>query len=188
MPSEATQILSAISSGDRSGTDRLMQIMYNDFRRLANAYLEGDTAGNTLQPTAVVHEAFIKIVGQDDIDCRGRSHFFAVGATAMRQVLVDHARRKSAAKRGAGRVRIELNEKLAISVHSDEDVLAIDDALNKLLSINPRRAKIVEMRFFAGMTIDEVAVALDVSSSAVKKQWSATSTWLRRELAESSES
>jgi RNA polymerase sigma-70 factor, ECF subfamily len=184
MPSEATQILSALASGDRSGSDRLMELVYDDFRRLAASYLEGDTAGNTLQPTAVVHEAFIKIVGEKGADWRGRSHFFAVGATAMRQILVDHARKKSAVKRGGGRARIDLDERLAVSVHSDDDVLAIDEVLNKLACINSRRAKIVEMRFFGGMTVDEVAVTLGVSSSAVKKQWTATSAWLRRELAE----
>ena len=184
MPSEASQILTAISRGDRSGSDRLMELVYDDFRRLASTYLEGDTAGNTLQPTAVVHEAFLKIVGEDGADWRSRSHFFAVGATAMRQILVDHARMKSAKKRGGGRTRVELDEKLEVSLDSDQDIVDIDEALKKLAGINPRRAAIVEMRFFGGMTVDEVAVALDVSSSTVKKQWAATSAWLRRELAE----
>ena len=106
----------------------------------------------------------------------------------MRHILVDHARRESADKRGAGRARIELDEKLEVSVRSDEGVLAVDEALSKLARISPRRAEIVEMCFFAGMTVDEVAVALDVPSSAVKKQWAATSIWLRRESAESSKS
>ena len=106
MASEATQILVAISAGDRSQTDRLMEIVYDDFRALAEAYLQGETRNNTLQPTAVVHEAFIKLVDSDGLDWRGSSHFFAVGATAMRQILVDHARKKLAGKRGGGRRRI----------------------------------------------------------------------------------
>ncbi len=186
MPSEATQILVAISTGDRSETDRLMQIVYEDFRKLANTYLADETPNNTMQPTAVVHEAFLKLVNQEKVDWRGRSHFFAVGATAMRQILVDHARKKSANKRGAGRLQIPLDERLAVSPQRDEDVLALDDALEKLVKINERRAKIVEMRFFAGMTLEEIAVALEVSDSTVKRQWAATSCWLRAELLKSS--
>jgi RNA polymerase sigma factor (TIGR02999 family) len=188
MASEATQILVAISAGDRSQTDRLMEIVYDDFRALAAGYLEGETQSNTLQPTAVVHEAFIKLVDRGGVDWQGRSHFFAVGATAMRQILVDHARKKLAAKRGGGRQRISLDERLSLSPKRDADVLALDEALEKLATINAQRAKIVEMRFFAGMTENEVAIALDVSKSSVQKQWAATSRWLRRELSEAQES
>ncbi len=182
--SEATQIVVAISSGDRSEADRLMEIVYDDFRKLAGVYLSDETRSNTLQPTAVVHEAFVKLVNQANVDWRGRSHFFAVGATAMRQILVDHARKKSAQKRGGDRQRVALDEHLALSPQRDEDVLALEEALQKLSEIDPRRAKIVEMRFFAGMTEEEVAIALDMSKSTVEKQWAATSRWLRRELSE----
>jgi RNA polymerase sigma factor (TIGR02999 family) len=150
--------------------------------------MAADTPGNTLQPTAVVHEAFIKLINQEDVDWRGRSHFFAVGATAMRQILVDHARKKSAGKRGSGHARVAMDDRLAVSPQRDEDVLALDEALEKLTTINERRAKIVEMRFFAGMTLEEIAVALDISISTVKRQWAATSSWLRAELLKSSES
>lgn len=182
MGSEATQIIVAISSGDRSDTDRLMEIVYSDFKKLAAKYLGDESRSNTLQPTAVVHEAFLKLIDQDDVDWRGRSHFFAVGATAMRQVLVDHARKKSTQKRGANRQRVVLDEGLALSPQREADVLDIDEALERLAGIDERRAKIVEMRFFAGMTEQEVAVALDVSKSTIEKQWAATSLWLRREL------
>jgi RNA polymerase sigma-70 factor (ECF subfamily) len=182
--SEATQILVAISAGDRSDTDRLMEIVYGDFRKLAGTYLADETKSNTLQPTAVVHEAFMKLVDHRDVDWRGRSHFFAVGATAMRQILVDHARKKSTQKRGAGHQRVLLDEQLELSPRREADVLALDDALGRLAAIDERRAKIVEMRFFAGMTEAEVAVALGVSKSTVEKQWAATSRWLRRELSE----
>jgi RNA polymerase sigma-70 factor (ECF subfamily) len=184
--SQATQILAAISSGDRSDTDRLMEMVYSDFRSLAGSYLSGETS-NTLQATGLVHEAFLRLVDQDDVDWRGRSHFLAVGATAMRQILVDHARKRFALKRGGGRPRVAFSEDLALSPRRDADVLALDEALEKLTAIDQRRAKIVEMRFFAGMTEKEIAVALDVSKSTVEKQWTATSRWLRRELEESDE-
>ena len=179
--SEATEILAAISSGKNSDTDRLLEIVYEDFRRLAGSYLD-DTRSNTLQPTAVVHEAFIKLVDHRDVDWRGKSHFFAVGATAMRQILVDHARKKSTQKRGGDRQQVVLDEHLALSPQREADVLALNDVLEKLAEIDERRAKIVEMRFFAGMTEQEVAVALNVSKSTVEKQWAATSRWLRKEL------
>lgn len=182
MVSEATQILTAISAGDRSCADRLMELVYHDFRGLAASYLNGETRSNTLQPTAVVHEAFIKMVDQDQIDWRGRSHFFAVGATAMRQILVDHARRKAALKRGGSRQRINLEDDLTISPQSDEDVLEIDDALQKLSVIDPHRAQIVELRFFGGLSNDEVAEVMGVSKRSIQKQWAGTRAWLRREI------
>lgn len=183
MSSETTRILTAISDGDRSELNRLIELTYDDFRRLAKSYLADDARNNTLQPTAVVHEVFVKLVDHEDIDWRGRSHFFALGATAMRQILVDHARRKSADKRGGGRTRISLDERLTVSVDKAEDVLALDDALDKLAAINEQRARIVEMRFYAGMKLEEIASVLDVSVSTVKRQWAATSSWLRAELA-----
>ncbi len=186
MASEATQILESISSGDHSDTDRLMEIVYDDFRRLATSYLADETRSNTLQPTAVVHEAFIKLVDQPNVDWKGRSHFFAVGATAMRQILVDHARKKAATKRGANLQRVELHDQLALSPQRDADVLALDEVLDQLAEIDERRAKIVEMRFFGGMTEQEIAIALNVSKSTIEKQWAATSRWLRRALTKES--
>ncbi|WDI42099.1 sigma-70 family RNA polymerase sigma factor [Bremerella sp. P1] len=187
MSSEATLILSAMSAGDRSGTDRLIELVYGDFRQLANKYLGHETRSNTLQPTAVVHEVFLKLVDQDKVDWRGRSHFFAVGATAMRHLLVDHARRKGAQKRGGERQRIALDEDLIVSPESDEDVLALDEALKKLAAIDSQRARIVELRFFGGLTNDEVAEVLDVSKRTIQKQWAGTRVWLRSELSEPTE-
>ena len=188
MSSETTQILAAISQGDRSNLDRLIELTYDDFRRLAESYLVDETSSNTLQPTAVVHEVFVKLAGQKNLGWRGRSHFFAIGATAMRQILVDHARRKSADKRGGGRMRISLHDRLTVSTERSEDVLALDDALQRLSEISEDRAKIVEMRFFANMTLEEVANVLNVSISTIKRQWAATSSWLRAELNNASES
>ena len=187
MSSEATCILSAVSDGDRSQIDRLFELTYGDLRKLAQSHLAGDTSSNTLQPTAVVHEVFLKLVNHEEVDWRGRSHFFAIGATAMRQVLVDHARRKAADKRGGGRTRISLDERLKVSVERDEDVLALDEALRRLAHIDDGRARIVEMRFFAGMTLEEIAAVLGVSERTVKRRWAAASSWLRAELQEDSE-
>lgn len=182
MPSETTQILAALSLGDRSGTDRLIELVYDDFRQLAGKYLAAETRSNTLQPTAVVHEAFLKLVDQEDVDWRGRSHFFAVGATAMRHILVDNARSKGAIKRGADRKKVAINEEMKISIDSVEDILAIDEALEKLATIDQQRARIVELRFFGGMTNDEVAEAMGVSKRTIQKQWAGTRVWLRAEL------
>jgi RNA polymerase sigma factor (TIGR02999 family) len=187
MPSETTQLLTSICAGDRSGIDRLMKIVYNDFRDLAHKYAAKLPSSKTLQPTEVVHEAFLKLVDQQDVDWRGKSHFFAVGARAMRHILVDYAKRKSRQKRGGGHRRIPLDEALTVSIGDDEDVLAIDEALERLASINEMRAKIVELRFFAGMTVEEVAEALGASKRNVEGHWTYAKAWLRRELAEGEE-
>ena len=182
MSSETTRILTALSQGDRSNLNRLIELTYDDFRRLARSYLDDETRSNTLQPTAVVHEVFLKLTGKEDIDWCSRSHFFAVGATAMRQILVDHARKKSAKKRGGGQPKFSLDERFIVSADSDADVLSLDEALGKLAEIDEHRAKIVEMRFFGGMPLEEIAAVLEISVSTVKRQWAATSSWLRSEL------
>ena len=183
MPSEATQIVTAVNAGDRSALDRLFERIYTDFRRIARRYLTTAGPGITLQPTELVHEAFIKLVDYQRVDWRSESHFFAVGATAMRHILVDYARHKARAKRGGDRRRIPLDDVLSLSIREDEDVLAIDEALKKLGAINETRAKIVELRFFAGMTVAEVAEVLGVSKRTVEAHWTLTRAWLRRELA-----
>ena len=182
MPPSA-EILSAISSGDRSGTDRLIESVYEDMRERAKNLLREETPRHTLQPTALVHEVFVKLVGNADVDWRGKSHFLAVGTTAMRQILVDYARRKSASKRGEGRTHVPLDDTMIVSPRRDEDVLAVNEALEKLTQIDVRRARIVELRFFGGLTNDEVATALDVSRQTVHQHWSGARAWLRRELA-----
>jgi RNA polymerase sigma factor (TIGR02999 family) len=184
MPSETTQLLTSICAGDRSGIDRLMELVYNDFRDLAHKYAAKLPSNRTLQPTEVVHEAFLKLVDQQQVNWRGKSHFFAVGARAMRHILVDYAKRKARQKRGGGRRRIPLDETLTFSIGNDEDVLAIDEALERLAAINEMRAKIVELRFFAGMTVAETAEALGVSKRTVEGHWTYAKAWLRRELAE----
>jgi RNA polymerase sigma factor (TIGR02999 family) len=184
MVSDATQILQSISAGDRSHVERLMQLVYDDLRDLARAQLGSDTPKHTLSPTAVVHEAFVKLIDRDGVDWRGQSHFFAVSAKTMRHILVDYAREKSAQKRGGNRHRIPLADDMAINPDREEDVLAVDGALEALAEIDEQRATIVEMRFFSGMTVKEVSHVLGISESTVGREWAATRLWLRKFLAE----
>jgi len=183
MPSPATEILHAISVGDRSDSDQLMELVYDDLRGLARAQIRATPPAHVLEPTGLVHEVFLKLVG-GDVDWRSRSHFFALGAQAMRHILVDYARESSAQKRGGDRHRIPLADDLVVSARRDEDVLALDEALKVLAEIDKERAEIVEMRFFGGMTIKEVAEAIGKSPRTVDKQWAATRIWLRKYLAE----
>jgi RNA polymerase sigma factor (TIGR02999 family) len=184
MHSETTRLLIGICAGDQSGVDRLFELVYDDMRELAHKQAARMSPTNTLQPTEVVHEAFLKLVGQQQVDWRGKSHFLAVGAKAMRHILVDYAKRKGRQKRGGGKRRVPLGDDLVISVRNDDDVLAIDEALGKLASISEMRAKIVELRFFAGMTVEEIAGVLSVSKRTVEGHWTYAKAWLRRELAE----
>ena len=184
MASDATQILQAISAGDRSDAEKLMHLVYDDLRGLARAYLGGDTPNQTLDPTALVHEVFIKLIDKEKTDWRGKSHFFAVSAKVMRHVLVDHAREKAAQKRGGTRQRVPLADDVALSPEREEDILALDEALNVLAEVDEQRATVVELRFFSGMTVKEVAHVLGVSESTVGREWAATRLWLRRYLAE----
>jgi RNA polymerase sigma-70 factor (ECF subfamily) len=183
MSSPAPQILNAISAGDRSGTDQLMELVYDDLRGLARAQMQAAPPDHVLAPTGLVHEVFLKLAGAD-VDWRSRSHFFAIGAKAMRYILVDYARESAAQKRGGDRQRIPLEDDLVVSAKRDEDILALDEALQVLAEIDPERAEIVEMRFFGGMTIKEVAEATGKSARKVDKQWAATRIWLRKYLAE----
>jgi RNA polymerase sigma factor (TIGR02999 family) len=182
MASQATQILQAISAGDQADVGKLMELVYDDLRALAHIKLRVITPNHSLDPTALVHEVFIKLIERQNIDWRGKSHFYAVGARAMRDILVDYARRKAAQKRGGHRHRIPLSDDLALSPQCDADVLAIDEALNTLAEIDEQRALIVELRFFGGLTVKEVAVALGIAERTVGKQWATVRLWLRRHL------
>jgi RNA polymerase sigma-70 factor, ECF subfamily len=169
---------------DPAAVERLFPLVYDAFRKLAARYLASERVGHTFSPTALVHEAFLKLVDQDQVDWRGRTHFFAVGAQAMRRILVDHARNKHRIKRGGGRARIQLEDSIALSPERDEDLLAVDEALAKLARVDPRQAAIVELRFFGGLSVAEVAEALHVSKRTVEGEWTMVRAWLRRELSE----
>jgi RNA polymerase sigma-70 factor (ECF subfamily) len=184
---EVTQYLKALSHGDPTAMEHVIPIVYQTLRQQAAAYLRREPPGHSMQPTALVHEAFLKLANQQHVDWQGRSHFFAIGAQAMRRILVDHARRKARTKHGGGRHRITLDENLVVSPTRDADLLALDDALDKLAKVDPRQAKIVELRFFGGLSVREVAEVLGVSKRTVEAEWTMVRAWLRRELSEEEE-
>lgn len=178
----------APQNSDMSGTlarpvDELVPLVYDELRRVAARYLRRESPGNSWQPTALVHEVFLKLAAQHRVDWQGRTHLLAIGAQAMRRILVDHAKRKRRVKHGGGRKRIDLEPAAALSSQRDEDLLAVDEALEKLAGIDRRQAAIVELRFFGGMTVEEVAEALGLSKRTVESEWTIVRAWLRRELA-----
>ena len=186
--SNVAELLDSIESGDKSVAKRLMPLVYDDMRSLAANYLRRESPGHTLQPTALVNEAFLKLVDQTRVEWKGRTHFFAVGAEIMRRILVDHARSKNRQKRGGDHDRIALHDDMQVSKHRDEDLIAVDDAIEKLAKRDVRQAKIVELRFFGGLTVAEVAEVLGVSKRTVEGEWTMIRAWLRRELAGDTES
>lgn len=167
--------------------EALVQQMYDELRDLAAFHLRGERADHTLQPTALVHEAFLRMNGGEGLQLRGRSHFMAVASIAMRRVLVDHARARNAQKRGAGATHVTVGEANALTEDRTQDVLLVDCALRRLAEVDRQAERIVEMRFFAGMTEVEIATVLGVTDRWVRKQWAFARAWLRREL-ESGES
>ncbi len=176
--------VSEAAPGQPPDAERLIPLVYDDLRKLAANYLRRETPGHTLQPTALVNEAFLKLVDQTRVNWQGRTHFFAVGAEIMRRILVDHARAKQRQKRGGDRQRIELHDDLRLSSQRDEDLLAVHEAIEKLAERDPRQAKIVALRFFGGLTVAEVAEVLGVSKRTVESEWTMIRAWLRRELSD----
>ncbi len=185
MPSsvaDVTHALLRVADGSESGDESLVPLLYDRFKALARNYLRGESPGHSLQPTELVHEAYLKLVDQNNVDWKSRSHFFAVGAMAMRRILVDHAKKKKRRKRGGGAERITLVESKVISPHSNQDVLAIDEALTALAALNEHHARIVEMRFFGGLSVEEVAAVMGISDRTVRREWVACRAWLRKRL------
>lgn len=177
-------MLARARKGEDSAIASLLPLVYDELRALAGAYFQRQASDHTLQPTALVHEAYVKLIGPNDAGWESRAHFFAVAAKAMRQILTDHARRKKAAKRGGAEER----QKVALSridtpVQSDEfDLIALEEALTKLADIDERQCRIVEMRFLAGLTVSEVAEVTSLSTATVEREWRMAKAWLRREL------
>lgn len=184
LTSQGARILDELPPDDQAAARQLFPILYGAFHDLAGRYLAAEKPGHTFSPTALVHEAYLKLMDQSRVQWRGKTHFFAVGAQTMRRILVDHARQRQRMKRGGGRVRIELNEQVALSPQRDEDLLAVDEALDKLARLDPRQAMIVELRFYGGMNVAEVAGVLGVSKRTVESEWTAVRAWLRRELSQ----
>ncbi len=177
-----TQALAELAGGDPRAANRLMPLVYDELRRLARQYLRRESNGHTLEPTALVHEAFLRLVGQADASWENRVHFFAVAAQAMRHILVDHARGRRAEKRGGARHKLPLERVAPAAWERDDYLVALDEALGKLAAIDAVQCRIVELRFFAGLTIDETARALNVSPSTVQRDWLMARGWLHREI------
>ncbi|GMU82659.1 MAG: sigma-70 family RNA polymerase sigma factor [Phycisphaerales bacterium] len=179
---QTTRLLADLGRGDRAAAGQLLPLVYEQLRALASSYFRGQRADHTLQPTALVHEAYMKLVNQTSAQWNDRAHFFAVAARAMRQVLVNHALAANADKRGGGRTRILLADDLAPTPESEFDPIALDDALTRLGKMDERKAKVVELRFFSGLAVDEVAHVLGVSKSTVEADWRLARAWLSKEL------
>jgi RNA polymerase sigma factor (TIGR02999 family) len=180
---EVTQLLIDWSNGDQAALDKLMPVVDRELRRLAHHYMRGERPDHTLQTTALVNEAFVRLVNRKSIQWQNRAHFFGIAAQLMRTILVDHARSHACAKRGGGAGRLELDEALAMSQQKASEVIALDDALKTLALIDPQQSRIVELRFFGGLTVEEAAEVLKVSPATIKREWSSAKAWLYRELA-----
>jgi len=178
-----SHLLNEWNAGDERALDTLTPLVYEELRLQAARYLRRERPGHTLQTTALIHEAYLRLIDAKDVNWQSRAHFFAVAANLMRRILVDHARRRDAEKRGGSHLRVQLDEALAVANETDVDLLAIDEALDRLAAIDPQQARVVELRFFSGLSVDETAAALGVSPKTVKRDWSVARAWLRREIA-----
>jgi len=178
---EVTMLLQAMKSGDESAAEKLLPLVYKELHRLARSYMHRERPDHTLQPTALINEAYMRLA-RDEIDWQGRQHFIAVAANVMRRVLVDHARAHHADMRGGQLQRVELNEDIAISEKHSNEVLALHEALTHLEALKPRQAKVVELRYFAGLSVEEIADILKVSIRSVKSDWALARIWLFKEI------
>lgn len=179
-----TQLLVRGSHGDKAALDELFPLVYAELRELAGRYLRREGAGHTLQPTALVHEAYLRLVDQRSVDWRNRAQFFGVAAEMMRRILVNHAQARHAAKRGGRAPRLSLDEAVSVFEERDVDLVALDEALTDLAALDPRQSRIVELRFFGGLSIEETAEVLEISPATVKREWTAARAWLYREMRE----
>jgi RNA polymerase sigma factor (TIGR02999 family) len=179
---DVTGLLIAAHAGDREAADRLMQAVYEDLRRKAAAFLRREKPGHTLQPTALVHETYLRLIDQDRVAWKNRPHFLGVAAEMMRRVLVDHARGRRAAKRGGGGVRVTLDEALARSGPREIDLIALDEALDKLAALDPQLSRVIDLRAFGGLTVEETAEVLQISPATVKRHWAFASAWLKNRM------
>jgi len=182
MTSETTRILQAVGRGDEDAVDRLLPLVYEQLRALAGNYFRAEPSDHTLQPTALVHEVFVRMVGGTEVAWNDRAHFFALAATAMRRILADHARRRRAAKRGGDWHRVTLDAAVTPPTEPQIDAVALDSVLSRLAELDERKHRVVEMRFFGGLTIEEVAAVLGVSTTTVEGDWRVARAWLKAEL------
>ncbi len=184
---QVTRLLADWGRGDREALDRLMPLVYHELRLLAGGYLRGERPDHTLQPTALIHEAYVRLVEQDVPEWQGRAHFYGVAARLMRQILVDHARTRRASKRGGDQRKLSLDDAPPVFTYEDAaSLVALDEALKKLAALDERQCRVVEMRAFGGMGVEETARALGVSEPTVKRDMRLAQAWLRRELGDTS--
>jgi RNA polymerase sigma factor (TIGR02999 family) len=180
---DVTQLLVNWSRGDQAALDQLMPLVYGELRRLASAYLRRERSNHTLQSTALVHEAFLRMVNQQEVQWKNRAHFYGIAAQMIRRILVDYARSQHAEKRGAGAIKLELDEAMAVPQSSSQvDLLGLSDALDRLAEMDERQSRVVELRFFAGLSIEETAEVLHLSPASIKREWQTARAWLFREM------
>ena len=179
---EVTQLLIQWSNGDKTALNKLMPLIYNELRQLARHYMSRERPGHTLQTTALVNEAYVRLVNRKHVQWQNRAHFFAIAAQLMRSILVDHARRHAYAKRGGGAPKIALDQVVVVSQQRAGEVVALDEALKLLAEIDAQQSRIVELRFFGGLTIEETAEVLGLSPATIKREWSTAKAWLYHEL------
>ncbi|MFO0875201.1 MAG: sigma-70 family RNA polymerase sigma factor [Phycisphaerales bacterium] len=179
---DATRILGRMAEGDARAADELLPLVYEELRALASAFMRAERKGHTLQPTAIVHEAYLRMVQSTSAHWSSRTHFMAIAASAIRRVLIDHARRTNAQKRGGERQRVALADDDRVATGPDLDLLDLNEALERLAAANPRQSRIVELRFFGGLTNEEVATVMDLSRATVSDEWAFARAWLAREM------
>jgi RNA polymerase sigma factor (TIGR02999 family) len=179
---DITMLLKAFTAGDPRAMDRLASVVYDELRRIARRYMRNERQGQTLQTTALVHEAYLRLVDVKNVDWQHRGQFFAISAQMMRRILVDAARARDRGKRGAGAARVNIDEAAVISKKPENSILALDSALQDFAEVAPRQAKVVELRYFAGLTVEEIAEVTQSSTRTVERDWQFARSWLMREL------
>ena len=182
-PSKVTQLLHDWSDGDREALDKLLPIVYEELRRQAARYLQRERPRHTLHTTALIHEAYLRLIDQKDVRWQNRAHFFGIAAQLMRRILVDHARSRQAAKRGGSDIKLPLEEGMIVA-EREVNLVALDEALDRLAAIDPQQSRVVELRFFSGLSVEETAEVIGVSTRTIKRDWNVEKAWLRREISE----
>lgn len=179
---DVTGLLIEWRQGDKAALDKLTPLVYDEIRRIAHRYMQGEREGHTLQTTALVNEAYLRLAGQHKVDWQDRAHFFAVTAQVMRHILIDHARRRHYAKRGGGAQQVTFDEAVAMPQQRARELVALDDALEELAKIDPRKSRVVELRYFGGLNLEETAEVLAVSVMTVRRDWRAAKAWLYKRV------
>ena len=188
LPQEITQLLMNWSQGDKAALDQLVPLVYPELRRLAKRHMNREDPAHTLQTSALINEAYLKLVDQQDVEWQNRAHFFAVAAQVMRHILVDHARTRNYAKRGGGAPKLPLDEAAALTEQRAGELIALDDALRELAALDERKSQIIELRFFGGLSLEETAQVIKISPSTVQREWRAAKAWLHHTMSKPDES